>query len=241
MAKVFSIKRVLTVLWFALFPLFLLFWYAPVISLRIRLITLAIVVCILAGALWLVWMRRRFRWSLICLYAMIAVLIALPIQRPVNRPKLRARYCRDLSSYAGCKYVWGGEGRFAMDCSGLVRKALEDALFSRGIRTFNPSLVRESLWLWWNDTTARVIGEGYDGRTCPVTTTPTLNILNYSLLKPGDLAVTASGDHVMAYLGDRKWIAADPAEKRVTVFKIPEKRNGYFSTPMKIVRWQVLE
>ena len=67
-----------------------------------------------------------------------------------------------------------------------------------------------------------------------------MNALDYSLVMPGDLAVTASGDHVMAYLGDKTWIAADPVEGKVTKFVIPEQKNVYFSTPMRIVRWKVL-
>jgi hypothetical protein len=58
---------------------------------------------------------------------------------------------------------------------------------------------------------------------------------------PGDLAVTTSGDHVLAYLGEKEWIAADPGERKVTKFTIPEKKNAYFYTPMRIVRWRILE
>jgi len=241
MAKTFSFRRVLTVLWFSLFPLLLLFWYAPVISLRIRIITLIIILSIFGGALWLSWSRRWVRWSLIALYLLLTVSISLPYRPQINRSKLQMKYCKDLETYTGCKYVWGGEGRFAMDCSGLVRRGLEDALVGQGIRTLNPFLIRQGILLWWNDTTAKALGEGYDGRTRLITIAPTLNTLNYSMLKPGDLGVTEHGIHVMAYLGDRKWIGADPGEKRVTIFKIPEKRNAYFSTPMKIMRWKVLE
>lgn len=58
---------------------------------------------------------------------------------------------------------------------------------------------------------------------------------------PGDLAVTLSGIHVMAYLGDNTWIGADPGEGRVTQFTVPDKKNSYFATPMRIVRWTALE
>ena len=113
------------------------------------------------------------------------------------------------------------------------------ALAARGFTTLNPALVRDSLSLYWHRTTAKVIGEGYAGRTDTVTTCPTLNALDYSLVQPGDLAVTAGGDHVMAYLGNRTWIAADPGVNKVTTFTIPEQRNAYFSTPMRIVRWKI--
>ena len=74
-----------------------------------------------------------------------------------------------------------------------------------------------------------------------ITTCPLLNALDHSLILPGDLAVTEDGTHIMAYLGDKTWIAADPIQEKVTKFKIPEKTNAYFSTPMKIVRWTILK
>ena len=39
-----------------------------------------------------------------------------------------------------------------------------------------------------------------------------------SRLRPGDLAVTEDGVHVMAFLGDQRWIEADPDAKRVLEF-----------------------
>ncbi len=108
------------------------------------------------------------------------------------------------------------------------------------LRTLKPGLVREGIWVYWHRTTAKVLGEGDLGRTYAVTTCTNLNALDYSLLMPGDLAVTASGDHIMAYLGDKTWIAADPGEGKVARFVIPELRNAYFSTPMRIVRWKIL-
>lgn len=52
--------------------------------------------------------------------------------------------------------------------------------------------------------------------------------------------MTPSGIHIMAYLGGKTWIEADPAVGRVCQFTVPEQVNGYFSTPMNIVRWTVL-
>jgi hypothetical protein len=64
-----------------------------------------------------------------------------------------------------------------------------------------------------------------------------LNKLDSALLLPGDIAVTTSGVHMMAYLGNNKWIGADPGEKRVAIFTIPETKNVWFFTPMNIMRW----
>ncbi len=44
----------------------------------------------------------------------------------------------------------------------------------------------------------------------------------------------------MAYLGDNRWIEADPGIGRVVIVLVPSSDNGWFRTPMKIVRWNVL-
>jgi hypothetical protein len=237
-----SLKRPSVREWVVLFPLFFLLWYSPFVDFPIRVVTLAILSLILAGSVFLVWRFRIFRWILITLYTFSVLFLLLPAHLHLtgNRSDLRDRYCNALNSYVGCRYVWGGVGYFGIDCSGFVQKGLEDGLATRGLSTLNSDLVREAIWLYWNRTTAKVLGEGDCGRTYTVTACKTLNALDYSLLMPGDLAVTASGNHVMAYLGDKTWIAADPGKGKVTRFVIPELRNAYFSTPMKIVRWKIL-
>ena len=52
-------------------------------------------------------------------------------------------------------------------------------------------------------------------------------------------AVTASGVHVLAYLGNGKWIEADPTASTVIEVRVPERSNAWFNMPVKIVRWQV--
>lgn len=217
-----------------LIPVFIVLWYFPYISNGIRLATTLVFGLLLAGALALVWKRPLLRWTLIVVYAGMAIFLLLPSSPPLDRTALRSSYVESMQAYTGCRYFWGGEGWFGIDCSGLVRKGLEDALAKQGFATANPAMVRESLALYEIDATARALGEGYGGRTETVT-------LDHALLQPGDLAVTDSGVHVMAYLGDKRWIGADPGEGRVTVFTIPVELNGWFNTPMKIVRWKILQ
>lgn len=150
---------------------------------------------------------------------------------------LQQEYAEALLRYEGVPYVWGGELSFGMNCSGLARRGFQDALFQKGIMTCNPSLVREAIDLWWNDSTAREMANGYGGRKREVTKCASLLALEPDLLEPGDMAVTSSGIHIMIYLGDNRWIGADPGEGRVTVFSVPETSSGWFSTPMNIVRW----
>ena len=236
----FSFRRVLFVLWLALFPLFFLFWYYPVITLRGRVGTAAVLISIAVGALVVAWPRKRWRWTFIVLYLGFAAIILLPAHFPDDRSALRNAYLEALKSYTGRPYVWGGEGWFGIDCSGLVRKGMEDALARQGIVNFNPALLREANSLYWHDTTASEMGHSYNGRMALIMQCPSLNTLDDSSLQPGDLAVTQSGVHVLAYLGNKTWIAADPIEKKVTIFTVPEKTNDFFSMPMTIVRWNIL-
>jgi len=226
--------------WIALFPLFLLLWYSPYVDFPIRVATLLVAFLFLVGSIFFLSRFRVLRWVLISFYALATLFLFLPSSLPENRSDLRVSYCNGLNSYLGCRYVWGGVGYLGIDCSGFVQKGLEDGLVTRGILTLNPALVREGIWVFWHRTTAKVLGEGDHGRTYTVTTCQSLNALDYSSLLPGDLAVTSSGDHVMAYLGNKTWIAADPGEGKVTRFVIPELGNAYFSFPMRIVRWKIL-
>ena len=70
--------------------------------------------------------------------------------------------------------------------------------------------------------------------------TPSLNSLVDPRLAPGDLAVTRSGIHILAYAGGQTWIEADPGVNRVISISAPANENGWFESPMRIVRWRVL-
>ena len=115
-----------------------------------------------------------------------------------------------------------------------------NAMFARGVRTLDGGLVRSAIDLWWNDCSAQALGEGYRSLTTHVADTRSLNELDHTLVTPGDLAVTQSGVHILAYLGDGHWIQADPGAGKVITLPAPA-RNGWFQSPMKIVRWRALE
>jgi len=236
-----SIRRVLIGLWMALFPLLLFLWFFPVVSFSSRVAIVTVVFFIVVGSILFSWRAVALRWSLIGFYVLTTFFVLFPSHPGSGRFELRTLYSDVLASYSGCPYVWGGEGRLGMDCSGLVRRGLQDALIEYGFRTWNPYWIRKGISIWWHDTTAQGLGSGYGGRTREVMTCRTLNDVDYTSLMPGDLAVTTSGIHVMAYLGNKIWIGADPGEMRVTRFVIPEENNSYFSVPMKIMRWKILE
>ena len=116
-----------------------------------------------------------------------------------------------------------------------------DAAFLRGIQTFDPALVRYSLWLWWHDCTAKALGEQYCGLTLHLFDAASLNSLDSSRLLPGDIAVASDGVHTMAYVGDNRWIEADPEKERVVSVIVPSSDNVWFQSPMNILRWTILQ
>jgi len=70
---------------------------------------------------------------------------------------------------------------------------------------------------------------------------PRINQADPSRFLPGDLAVTGDGSHVMAYLGESRWIEAHPDPGKVIVVKVPSSDNPRFQIPVKIVRWKQVE
>jgi hypothetical protein len=235
------LKRAFLGIELGLIPVFFILWYFPFINFPIRVATAIVGFALLCSALFLGWKRTWARRFLLFVYVFLVVFIEFPLPHPVDHESLRTAYCDALKSYTGRPYVWGGESYFGIDCSGLIRKSMEDALAWQGFTTFNPSWVRESFSLYWHDTTARVIGEGYGGRTRLIAQCNTLNTFDDSILQPGDMAVTTSGIHIMAYLGNHTWIAADPDPNKVVLFTVPEEKSSYFSTPMRLVRWKLLD
>jgi cell wall-associated NlpC family hydrolase len=234
-----ALTRLLPLLWWAALPALLAVWLFPVSDRMTRATGLALCLVIWLGLIGLCWRRRVLRHALVGVTLVSAGFLTLPARHLPQGDSLRADYVAGLRRYNGVAYYWGGESPLGIDCSGLIRRGLIDALCCRAIRTFDPGLVRRAFSLWWHDTTASALGQEHDGLTVHLLDTLGINQLDHTKVLPGDLAVTRSGVHIMAYLGDGHWIEADPGAGRVITVRVPENDNAWFSTPMHIVRWRV--
>jgi len=194
--------------------------------------------------LWLggIYLLRRSRWSVLVGIIPIVALagIALLPGKPVDGERLRGEYVHSLQALKGTLYVWGGETHIGIDCSGLIRLGMIDADVREGVATANPALIRTAINLWWNDCSAKALGEQYRGWTRQIAEVKELNDADYTMLRPGDIAVMESGVHTLAYIGDRTWIQADPLPMRVVTTTVPSK-EGWFVQRARLLRWTALE
>ena len=190
------------------------------------------------GALALWWKAMAIRYGLIAAAACPALALCLP-GRPVDPAFLAADYSRSVRSFLGVRYLWGGENFLGIDCSGFVRKGLIWRLGLHGLRTLNGRPIRDALSLWFHDSSARAFRDGYRGWTVELFRAASVESADHSRLRPGDLAVTADGIHIMAYLGNRTWIEADPGANKVIELALPTD-NSWFKVPVVFVRWKWL-
>lgn len=176
---------------------------------------------------------------MIALAATVGIFFVLP-GRAFDREALRRQYVESLMAYESAPYVWGGETRQGVDCSGLVRCGMMDAAVWLGFQTLNPDLLRTGVAVWWFDTTAAGLEQGYGDRLRPMLMAPSLNEIDLGQVLPGDVAVSVGGAHTLAYVGNGTWIAADPLLRRVVKIT-PPSDNAWFRVPVHVMRWRVLD
>jgi len=230
-----------------LFRCWIIFWIValclflyPIRNLPLRAGLILALAAIWLGAIIVSRRHKAAFYSFVSISLLVAGFLLLPGRNP-DAGDLQAVYVRALQSYQGTRYVWGGENRFGIDCSGLVRAGMIKADLCQGIGTLNPKLVRSALSLWWYDESANALGKGYRQQTRFLFRTNAIDVLDQSRLHPGDLAVTTSGLHVLAYCGTNTWIEADPTPGRVVIVHVPARTNPWFQQPVNLVRWAALE
>jgi hypothetical protein len=232
-------RRLLRCAWIGVVLLAAVLWLQPIGSKWTRAATVALFFLVWGGALILWWRRRWVR--VLCLGAVALVpAISFWPTRPTDPAQLRGRYVEALRANEGTRYVWGGENRLGIDCSGLVRRGLIDALFRQGLATANPGLIRQSFALRWFDCSARALGDEYRHQTRRLFSVTSIRQLDHTRILPGDFAVTSGGIHTLAYLGGETWIQADPGAGCVIRAKAAAG-NPWLSVPVVAMRWRALE
>lgn len=229
-------RRSLLVPWALLIALFVVLIRQSVSYGITRLAIVLTGITVIAGLIYFLWRLVIVRWGLILCIAGFSIFLVLPGDMAAGR-NLQPQYLSMLRSYEGSPYIWGGENHLGIDCSGLVREGLIQANLHHGFQTKNPALIRKGLEMWWFDAGADALMQGYRNYTQQQFDAKSINMINHSKVKPGDMAATKDGEHILAYLGNKQWIEADPGLRKVVIESVPTS-NLWFQQPVTILRWQ---
>ncbi|MEC5128052.1 NlpC/P60 family protein [Verrucomicrobiales bacterium BCK34] len=181
---------------------------------------------------------KAVRTALLITLTLTLIPFLLP-SREIDSRKIKKDYLDGLVALNNVPYYWGGESSRGIDCSGLPRKALREALFWNGLKSGNGMPIRAALYQWWNDASARAISEGYRNYATKLETEGSIVEMSYDELEPGDLAVSNGGVHVLVYLGDKQWIQAAPEVGYVAIFDGRKDDNRWLKVAVTTHRWNV--
>ena len=236
----FSFRRIFPVLWIIGLITLAALAFQPASTGVSRWATLGLVSAMITTVLRFIWKWRGIRFGILGGILLLGIAVAIPWKIKTSPDRLRDQVVQHLRSFDGCEYYWGGEARGGIDCSGLIRRGMIDASLSEGFRTLDLGLVRHGLSLWWNDTSAEALGKEHAGLTKRLADAPNLHSLDHKNLLPGDIAVTAGGGHILAYIGHETWIEADPGEGKVVTIHAPTSPNPWLKMKVWLLRWTIL-
>lgn len=205
-----------------------------------RLSLVALTFIVVGGTIVIWWRNRLLRFGILSLCLVVLIFLSSPSRNPIDSTALRDLYVQKLQRYDGTKYVYGGENRFGMDCSGLVREGMIEALLNYGTQHLHPDAVRSAIKLWWHDCNAtRLVS--IPGVTQPVRGDEYGPLHDISGIEAGDLAITKEGSHVLVYLGNQRWIEADPGVGGTHLFTLDGQFKYLADELVLFVRWHWLE
>ncbi len=214
-------------------------YFIPINSFIFRSIFLASLISTFIFLLILFWNKFIIRNLVLTLILSNLAMVIIPGKR-FNTDNVKNAYLANLKNFEGSTYVWGGENKIGIDCSGLLRASYIKAMWSEGIKTLNSTPIKHGISQWWHDRTAKMMKKEYRGETKRITSAKSINEVDYNLIQPGDMAVTKNGIHVLAFLGDKKWIQAHPSEGEVVINHVPSA-DPWLNTPVEIMRWTIFQ
>lgn len=233
-------KRTLITIWLIVVVALIVNFAFPIRTGLTRMSLLALTFLTISGGIALTWRIRILRFLIVGICIAVSLFLFWPSASSPDPTVLRWLYIQHLQKYKETKYVYGGENRLGVDCSGLVREGMIEALLSYGIVHHHPGAVRAALHLWWHDSNAIMLGKMPE-LTRPVKGQDYVALHNTSGIEAGDLALTQSGSHVLAYLGNNRWIEADPGLNRTHVFTLDDEFKHLSDELVLFVRWRWLE
>lgn len=195
------------------------------------------------GGFVLFWRWIAVRLLFLAPAAAVLLTMALPPVAPDNGA-LRQAYASRLRAAATER---GGATRWGEDGAGLVRRALMQSCWNQALRRRDLGPARSAASLWWSDASAqemadssyektRRIGDAASRRDAAAgrITGP----YGAPKLVTGDLAVSADGRRIWAYLDDGQWASYDPVSGRVVVGPADKADPP---GPVRLLRWKRLE
>ncbi|MDF1741707.1 MAG: NlpC/P60 family protein [Verrucomicrobiales bacterium] len=215
-------------------------FFNPVNNFHLRVLLIAGI----AGAFFTLFFlagKSAFRKIALLFILLLTLIPFLLPSREINSNDVREDYLNRLIQLNDVPYHWGGESAGGIDCSGLPRKTLREAMFWHGVKTGNGKPIRAAVSQWWNDASAKAISEGYRDYATKLGTEGSIAKMSYAELKPGDLAVSMGGVHVLVYLGNDQWIQAAPEVGHVAIFDGRKDNNRWLKVAVTTHRWKVFE
>jgi hypothetical protein len=209
----------------------------PIHSLKYNISIIFIIVCLVSLV---IFFMRNYKNFLVSLLVFLSLpLLILANRAEINKEELKTIYLNQLATFNGVPYVWGGENCFGVDCSGLPRKSMINALVIYSIYNLNGTAASRACYYWWNDASALEMVSGYGGNTKIDSGIYTINS-GIPNAVAGDMAITKGGVHVLVYLRADKIIQAEPGIGSVVIDSIPMS-NSWYDEKVKLVKWSILQ